>query len=96
MSESNVAFIFLYDGNKLTKTITDILNEIKDDEVISKIALPSDHPQLTQNTKHIVIKPEELPVFLIAKTGEQTKVLPGTIESAKKVKGVVQLMFSSK
>ena len=94
-AETSVAFIFLYDGDVLTEGVLEILKYIQNVEPISKVAISPNTPQLTHNEKGIIIRPQDLPVFLIAKTGQQTKIEPGTIETAKKIITVLQNMFGA-
>lgn len=95
-SEVSVAFIFLYDDTKLSADVIAVLNYIQNIEPISKIIISENSTQLMYNQKGVVIRPQDLPVFLTAKTGQETRVEPGTLDNAQKIVNVLRAMFGTK
>ncbi len=83
-NEDTIVYIFLYDDKKLTQNIIDILGKIKDIDFINKITIDSNAAILKYNTRGIIIKPDDLPVYLVARTSTGTKVYPGTMENTMK------------
>ena len=92
-NEDTIVYVFLYDDKKLTETVINILAKIKDIDIINKIIIDSNASILRHNTKGIVINPQDLPVFLIARTGHKTVVYTGTIEYTDKVINLVNSLW---
>lgn len=94
-TEDIITYVFLYDNKKLTESVISVLNKIKDIEIISKISIDSTDPWLQHNSKEVIIKPEDLPVFAFARTGQKTIIYSGDLEHADKIIGIINNLWKT-